>query len=67
MEKEIKIAANLYHCRDTAKRFFGVEFEEKIKPYKRLILERQKVTKKPALEVLIECLQLESVQIMAWQ
>ena len=62
MEKEIKIAAKLYLCRDTAKRYFGSEYEDTILPCKRLITERQKVTNKPVLEVLIECLQLKSVQ-----
>lgn len=37
MEKVIKITAGLYRCRDTAKRFFREEFQEKIKPYKEII------------------------------
>lgn len=37
MEQLIKISAKLYNCRDTAKRFFGDKYFEKIKPYKDLI------------------------------
>lgn len=37
MEQQIKMAAKLYRCRDTAKRFFGEEFKEKIQPYKKII------------------------------
>ena len=37
MEKEIKIAAKLYECRDAAKRFWGEEFKEKLKPFTRNI------------------------------
>lgn len=62
MEKQIKIAAKLYECRDTAKRFFREEFTEKLKPYQRLLLERQKVSGKELLECLIDCLQLESIR-----
>lgn len=37
MEKHIKMAAKLYRCRDTAKRFFKEEFKEKILPYQKVI------------------------------
>lgn len=37
MEKQIKIAAKLYQCRDTAKRFYRDEFKDKIEPYKECI------------------------------
>jgi hypothetical protein len=37
MEQQIKMAAKLYRCRDTAKRFFGDEFQDKIQPYKQVI------------------------------
>lgn len=62
MEKQIKMAAKLYQCRDTAKRFFGTEFNERIAPYKRLIEERQKASGRETLECLIDCLNLESIQ-----
>lgn len=38
MEKQIKIAATLYQCRDMAKRFFKDDFNAKIEPYKQIIL-----------------------------
>ena len=33
MEKEIKIAAKLYECRDSAKLLFKTEYKKKIQPY----------------------------------
>lgn len=36
-EKQIKMAAKLYECRDTAKRFFKDEYPEKLKPYTHII------------------------------
>ena len=37
MEKQIKIAAKLYQCRDTAKGFYRDEFKDKVEPYKECI------------------------------
>lgn len=37
MEQQIKIAAKLYQCRDTAKRFYRDEFKDKVEPYKECI------------------------------
>jgi hypothetical protein len=37
MEELIKLAAKFYRCRDTAKRFYKEEFEEKILPYKQVV------------------------------
>lgn len=37
MEQQIKIAAKLYQCRETAKNLFRKEFNEKIEPYKKII------------------------------
>src|SRR5665648_372262 len=37
MEKQIKMAARLYEGRDTAKRFFRDEYQEKIKPYSHIL------------------------------
>lgn len=62
MEKEIKITAKLYQCRDTAKRFFGADFNDRIAPYKHLIMERQKASGKEVLECLVDCLSLQSIQ-----
>jgi hypothetical protein len=62
MEKEIKIAAKLYQCRDTAKRFLKDDYENHLKPYKHLICEVEKVSHKPILECLIDCLNMESIK-----
>ncbi len=56
MEKQIKIAAKLYECRDVAKRFYGPEYIETIRPYKHIIREVCKSTGKEILESLIHCL-----------
>jgi hypothetical protein len=37
MRDQIQIAAKMYRCQDTAKRFFGDEYAEKIKPYQQCI------------------------------
>lgn len=52
METQIKIAAKLYECRDTAKRFFREEYAEKLKPYINLIkavMERNELDVLPAV------------------
>ena len=36
-EQNIKTAAKLYNCRDTAKRFFKAEYTERLKPYIQII------------------------------
>ena len=38
-EQQIKIAAKLYDCRKTAKRFFKEEYQTKLEPYTDLIKE----------------------------
>jgi hypothetical protein len=45
----IQIASKLYECRDTAKRFYGAEYKERIDEYK-LIL--RKVMEEKDLEVI---------------
>jgi hypothetical protein len=37
MEKQVKIAAKLYECRDTARRFFKDEYKDKLEPYTHII------------------------------
>lgn len=39
---QIQIAAKLYNCRDTAKRFLREKYEAKIQPYKHIIKEVMK-------------------------
>jgi hypothetical protein len=53
MEKEIKITAKLYHVRDTAKRFHGGEFQEKLKPYSHIIKEVMKANNINELKALL--------------
>lgn len=47
METQIKIAARIYECRDTAKKFYGNEWKEKIKFHMDLI---QAVMKKHKID-----------------
>lgn len=54
MEKEIKIAAKLYKCRDAAKSFFRDEFKEKIKPYSQLISEVMKANELDEMRALLK-------------
>lgn len=37
MEKEIKLAAKLYECRDTAKKLYGDDYDQRISEYKHFI------------------------------
>lgn len=39
MEREIKMAARLYECRDVAKRFFKEEYSSRLQPYIHIIKE----------------------------
>lgn len=61
MEKEIKIAAKLYQCRDTAKRFFKEEYKEKLKPYTRVLEAMKKIINSDTLPALLECLKLKLI------
>jgi len=62
MEKEIKIAAKLYNCRDTAKRFFADKYEEKLIPYKNAIKKHQETFKLDVLESVLEISNFESLR-----
>lgn len=57
MEQQIKMAAKLYQCRDTAKRFFKDEFKAKIEPYKQIIIKFNKAKGTDTLESVIEIAQ----------
>ena len=54
MEKEIKMAATLYRCRDTVKNFFKEEYEEKIAPFKKIITDVAKYKNTGELEAMME-------------
>lgn len=52
MEKEIKILAKLYKCRDTAKDFYKEHYKEKLEPYThvlKLVMKSNKIDEIPAL------------------
>lgn len=49
MGNPIQMAAKLYDCRDTAKRFFRDDFTDRIKPYREAII---KVMENKKLDVL---------------
>lgn len=59
MEKEIKMAAKLYECRDTAKSFFKEKFKEKLQPYTHII---QEVMKANNLEEIPALLKISKAQ-----
>lgn len=54
MEKEIKIAAQLYKCRDTAKRFFRKKYAERLKPYIHIVKEVMKANELEVLEAILK-------------
>jgi len=62
MEKQIKIAAKLYECRDTAKRFFREDYSEKLRTYKNVIEGHQKKFNLDVLPSVYEICSLESVR-----
>ena len=59
-EKQIKVAAKLYEFRDTAKRIYGDEYHEKIKPYMDLI--KEATGDKEVLPVVMEMSKHETIQ-----
>lgn len=54
MEKQIKLAASLYKCRDTAKRFFREEYAERLKPYIHIIQQVMKANQLNELEAILK-------------
>lgn len=62
MEQQVKLAAKLYQCRDTAKRFFRDEYEVKLKPYKNIIEAHQKKFNLDVLPSVLELCSFESVR-----
>jgi aminopeptidase C len=61
MEKEIKIAAKLYECRDTAKKFFKELYPEKIKPYVSLINAVAKANNLDKLHAVLKIAELKTI------
>ena len=66
MEQQIKMAAKIYRCRDTAKRFFKDEFEEKILPYKQVISGVSKEKKIGELEAMMKICDDEVIKNNGW-
>lgn len=62
MEQEIKIAAKLYECRDTAKRFFKSEFQERIRFYKRVIEAEQMKSGTEILQAVTSLCEMKGVK-----
>lgn len=52
-EKQIKLAAKLYECRDTAKRFFKEEYREILTPYEQIIKATMKANNIDVLPALL--------------
>lgn len=61
-EKEIKMAAKLYECRDTAKRFFRDEYAEKLKPYTHIIKQVMAANKIDVIPALLKVAQTQTYQ-----
>ncbi len=62
MEKQIKLAASLYKCRDTAARFFREEYAEKLKPYIHIIKAVMKANELNELKAMLKISQSETYQ-----
>lgn len=62
MEKQIKMAARLYHCRDTAKRFFRDEYQEKLKPYTHILSAIMKANNLEEIPALIKISETNTYQ-----
>jgi hypothetical protein len=61
-EKQIKTAAKLYQCRDTAKAFFKDAYKEKLQPYTHIIKEVMKANNLEEIPALLKISQTEHYQ-----
>ena len=61
-EREIKLAAKLYRCRDTAKQFYKDEYNEKLRTYKNVINAHMKKFNIDVLPSVLEICSFESVR-----
>ena len=59
MQQEIKMAAQMYKCRDTAKRFFGNDYPERLKPYSHILKEVMKANNLEAIPALLKISEAE--------
>lgn len=53
-KQHIQITAHLYECQETAKRFFGEEYSQKIEPYSVMIKQVMKANACNALQALLK-------------
>jgi hypothetical protein len=60
MEQQIKMASKLYHCRDTAKRFYKDEYQNKLTDYKQIIMAVMNKHNLGELEALLKISETES-------
>ena len=51
---KVQMAAKLYECRDTAKRFFRDEYSEKLQPYTHIVKEVMKANDLEELPALLK-------------
>lgn len=61
-EKEVKMAAKLYECRDTAKAFFREEYQEKLKPYLHILEQVMAANKLDVIPALLKISEAQHYQ-----
>lgn len=59
---KVQMAAKLYDCRDTAKRFFRDEYKEKLQPYTHIVKEVMKANNLEELPALLKISETYSFQ-----
>jgi hypothetical protein len=62
MEKQIKMAAKLYHCRDTAKAFFKDAYKEKLEPYTYILKKVMESNNEDEIQALLRISKTQSYQ-----
>lgn len=62
MEKEIKLAAKLYQCRDAAKSLFKNEYLDKLKPYMHILNQVCKCNDLEPLQALLKVAETRTFQ-----
>ena len=55
MEQQIKLASKLYRCRDTIKRFYMDDYNDKLQPYKECI---RKYAAKSGKDILLSAMEI---------
>ena len=62
METQVKMAAKLYKCRDTAKNFLGAEYKERLKPYTQILTAVMKANNLEEIPALLKVSETETYQ-----